>query len=487
MDLVQSSITGKEAIAMRYSNHGRFQQQVRFLRRQFLQDGELPFSNVLSEEVVAQSLTTIGSSWLDRIYTPLVTLWVFLGQVLSADHSCRAAVARLIAHLISRGESPCSAETGAYCQSRKRLPEAFFSSVARQTGRALEDGVDPQWRWKQRRVYAYDGSSASMPDTAENQRDYPQPDTQKPGLGFPLARLAAVFSLACGAVLDVGICRYAGKGQSELGMLRTLWGLFRPGDVMLADRLMCTWTEMVMLKQRGVDCVCRLTSHRKADFRRGEYLGKDDHIVKWPKPAKPRSIDRETYNALPEFLMVRECRVRIEQPGFRITTLIVATTLLDAVEFTRNDLAQLYRARWNAELDLRSLKQTLQMDVLRCKTPELVRKEIWTHVLAYNLIRTIIAQAATKHGIEPRTISFKGAVQTLEAFQPVIALQGEHNTAFRQKLYEQLLDAIAIHRVADRPDRYEPRLRKRRPKHYGFLRKPRRLTKRDMRKGLLKI
>jgi hypothetical protein len=487
MDLVQSSITGKEAIAMRYSNQGRFQQQVRFLRRQFLQDGELPFSNVLSEEVIAQSLTTIGSSWLDRIYTPLVTLWVFLGQVLSADHSCRAAVARLIAHLISRGESPCSAETGAYCQARKRLPEEFFSSVARQTGRALEDGVDPQWRWKRRRVYAYDGSSVSMPDTAENQRDYPQPDTQKPGLGFPLARLAAVFSLACGAVLDVGICRYAGKGQSELGMLRTLWDLFRPGDVMLADRLMCTWTEMVMLKQRGVDCVCRLTSHRKADFRRGERLGKDDHIVKWPKPAKPRSIDRETYNALPEFLMVRECRVRIEQPGFRVTTLIVATTLLDPVEFSRDDLAQLYRARWNAELDLRSLKQTLQMDVLRCKTPELVRKEIWTHVLAYNLIRTIIAQAATRHGIEPRTISFKGAVQTLEAFQPVIALQGEHNTAFRQKLYERLLDAIASHRVADRPDRYEPRLRKRRPKHYGFLKKPRRLTKRDMRKGLLKI
>jgi hypothetical protein len=359
--------------------------------------------------------------------------------------------------------------------------------VARQTGRALEDGVDPQWRWKQRRVYAYDGSSVSMPDTAENQRDYPQPDTQKPGLGFPLARLAAVFSLACGAVLDVGICRYAGKGQSELGMLRTLWDLFRPGDVMLADRLMCTWTEMVMLKQRGVDCVCRLTSHRKADFRRGERLGKDDHIVKWPKPAKPRSIDRETYNALPEFLRVRECRVRIEQPGFRVTTLIVATTLLNAAEFTRDDLGQLYRARWNAELDLRSLKQTMQMDVLRCKTPELVRKEIWTHVLAYNLIRTIIAQAATRHGIEPRTISFKGAVQTLAAFQPVIALQGEHNTAFRQKLYEQLLDAIASHRVADRPDRYEPRLRKRRPKHYGFLRKPRRLTKRDMRKGLLKI
>jgi hypothetical protein len=472
---------------MQYSNQGWFREQARFLRRQFLQDGDLPFGNVLSEEVVAQALTAVSACWLDRIYPPLVTLWVFLSQVLSQDHSCRAAVARLIAHRISRGQFPCSSETGAYCQARKRLPEEFFSNVARQTGRALEESVDAQWLWKSRRVHVYDGSSVSMPDTPANQRDYPQPDTQKPGLGFPLARIAAVFSLACGAVLDVGICRYAGKGQSELGMLRTLWDLFLPGDVMLADRLMCTWTEMVMLKQRGVDCVCRLTSHRKADFRRGKPLGKDDHVVKWLKPAKPRSIDRETYNALPEFLMIRECRVQVEQPGFRVRTLIVATTLLDADQFTKDDLAQLYRARWNAELDLRSLKQTLQMDVLRCKTPGLVRKELWTHILAYNLIRTIAAQAAIKHGIEPRTISFKGTVQTLKAFQPVISLQGEHNSVFRMSLYEHLLDAIATHRVADRPDRYEPRLRKRRPKHYGFHRKPRPDTKRDMRNGFLEI
>jgi hypothetical protein len=239
-----------------------------------------------------------------------------------------------------------------------------------------------------------------------------------------------------------------------------------------------------MLKQRGVDCVCRLTSHRKADFRRGKRLGKDDHIVQWLKPAKPRSIDRETYDALPEFLMVRECRVRVEQPGFRVTTLIVATTLMDADEFTKIDLAQLYRARWNAELDQRSLKQTLQMDVLRCRTPELVRKELWTHILAYNLIRTVIAQAANKHGIEPRSVSFKGALQTLEAFQPVIALQGEHNSAFLKTLYEHLLDAIASHRVADRPDRYEPRRKKRRPKPYDRLMKPRHEAKREMRKGV---
>ena len=320
-----------------------------------------------------------------------------------------------------------------------------------------------------------------MPDTPKNQQAYPQNVAQKPGLGFPIARIAAVISLSCGAVLDLGICRYAGKGQGELSLLRRSWDLFRPGDVVLTDCLMCSWTELVMLKQRGVDSVTRLNkARRKADFRRGKRLDKDDHIVRWPKPPKPRSIDRKTYNSLPEFLTVRELRVRVEQPGFRTKTIIVVTTLLDSEEFAKSDLADLYRARWNNELDLRSIKITLQMDILRCKTPELVRKEIWTHILAYNLIRTIMAQAATKHGIEPRSISFKGTLQTLEAFQPLIAFQGQRGSSFRMNLYQHLLDAIAVHRVADRPDRFEPRKRKRRPKKYDKLIKPRHETKLDM-------
>ena len=469
---------------MRHFNQGRFRHQVQFLRRQFLQDGDLPFTDVLSEDLVSRTLTALDVFWNDRIYTPLVTLWIFLSQVLSADHSCRAAVARLIAHLVSRGEKPCSAQTGAYCQARERLPEKFFSGVACSVGRELDAKADHRWLFKGRRVYIYDGTTVSMPDTPENQEAYPQVYNQKPGLGFPIARLGAIISFACGAVLNLGVCRYAGKGQSELGLLRTMWNLFRPGDIMLADRLMCAWTEMVMLKQRGVDCVCRLTSHRTADFRRGQQLGMGDHIVRWDKPGKPRSIDADTYDTLPEFLMVRECLIRVEQPGFRVQTFIVATTLLEADLYSKCDLATLYRARWHAELDLRSLKETLQMRVLRCKTPELVRKELWTHILAYNLIRTIIAQAACKHGLKPRSISFKGAVQTLEAFQPVIALQGENNAAFRRILYEHLLDAVARHRVADRPDRYEPRLKKRHPNHYGYLRKPRWKAKRDLLKGV---
>ena len=276
------------------------QQQFSFLRRQFLQEGDLPFTDILSEASIAGALKAIEVCWKDRIYSPLVTLWVFLGQILSADHSCRSAVARLIAHRISQGKRQCSSGTGAYCQARKRLPEEFFSTVACQTGRALEKNVDQNWLWNGRHVYMFDGSTVSMPDTLENQRDFPQPETQKPGLGFPLARIAAIFSLSCGAVLNLGICRYAGKGQGELSLLRRMWDILVPGDILLTDRLMCSWTDLLILKERGVDSVTRL-SKRHADFRRGKRLGKDDHIVRWPKPTKPRSIDQETYDSLPDF------------------------------------------------------------------------------------------------------------------------------------------------------------------------------------------
>jgi len=463
---------------MRFTHSAASRQQFRFLQRQFLQDGDLPFTNVLTHECLSQALDTLQIVWKDRVYTPLVTLWVFLGQVLSADHSCRAAVARLIAHRLSQGQSFCSPETGAYCQARKRLPEKFFSDVARHTGQTLDNNSDSGWLWKQRRVYIFDGSTVTMTDTEENQKEYPQNVAQDPGLGFPIARIAAIFSLACGSIVDLGICRYAGKGQGELSVFRKLWDFFQPTDIVLTDRLYCTWADLLLLKQRGVDSVTQLHINRQADFRKGIRLGKGDHIVRWRKPSCIRWLDRETYKSLPDYLTVRECRVNVQQPGFRAKHIIVVTTLLDAEKYPKEDLAQLYRARWNAELDLRSLKVALQMDILRCKTPELVRKEIWTHILAYNLIRTMMAQAATQHQIEPRTISFKGSKQTLEAFQPVLALQCDGSQ--REFLYGHLLTAIAHHRVGNRPGRFEPRKRKRREKKYDALQQPRHEAKLDL-------
>ena len=469
---------------MRSRHPASFRAQLGTLRRQFLQDGNLPFTDVLTEEVIAQALAAV-TGWLDRVFSPLVTLWVFLGQVLSADHSCRAAVARLIAHRLARGQRPCSPQTGAYCQARRRLPESFLAGVARQTGRALEAAVDPRWLWKGRHVYLFDGTTVTMPDTRENQAAYPQVYNQKPGLGFPIARVGALISLACGAVVNLGACQYAGKGQGEVSLLRRLWDALRPGDLLLTDALMANWANIVMLKQRGIELVGRLNkAHRTADFRRGKRLGQEDHIVRWRKPTSIRSLDRQSYQALPESITIRETRIPVTQPGFRTKSIVVVTTLLDPQQATKEDLGNLYRARWNNELDIRSIKSTMQMRELRCKAPELVRKEIWTHALAYNLIRTVMAQAAAIHGMEPRSISFKGAMQTLEAFQPLLEFRTAQDPAQRLRLYQDLLHAIATHRVADRPDRFEPRAKKRRRNHYNWLTKPRAEIKRKMAKGV---
>jgi hypothetical protein len=479
-------LTGAELTPMRRSHPRSFRSQATFLRRQFLQDGGLPFADVLTEGVLTEALSTVGA-WLDRVFSPLVTLWVFLGQVLSADHSCRNAVARLIAHRVARGQKPCSARTGAYCRARKRLPEQFFSEAARAVGRALDARVERSWLWKGRRVYLFDGTTVTMPDTPENQAAYPQVYNQKPGLGFPIARLGALISLACGAVVNLGFCRYAGKGQGEVSLLRQLWDVLSPGDVILADSLTANWASIQMLQQRGVGLVSRLNkAHRAADFRRGRRLGPEDHIVRWSKPTSIRSLDREAYRSLPESITVREARVRVAQPGFRTKSVVVVTTLLDPRQVTKEDLAALYRARWHNELDLRSIKSAMGMRELRCKAPEMVRKEVWAHVLAYNLIRTVMAQAAATHNAVPRAISFTGAMQTLAAFQPLLELRAA-GAVERTRLYRDLLAAIATHRVGDRPDRYEPRLKKRRWNHYDWLTRPRAEIRREMAKGVTQM
>src|SRR5262245_32706163 len=233
MGFSNPSVTGTEATQMRHSHPRSFRQQARFLRRQFLQDGDLPFTDILTEGVITHALTTV-TGWLDRIFSPLVTLWVFLAQVLSADHSCRAAVARLIAHRVSRGQKPCSTQTGAYCQARERLPEPFFATVACLVGRSLDAKADYRWLWKGRRVYLFEGTTVTLPDTPENQPAYPHVYNQKPGVGLPIARLGAISSLSCGAIMNLGVCRYAGKGPGEVSLLRELWDVLGSGDVLLA-------------------------------------------------------------------------------------------------------------------------------------------------------------------------------------------------------------------------------------------------------------
>lgn len=463
------------------STRGRIRDQVESLRRQFAQTPGLPFGGVLSAETVERVLVGEQVAFRDCIYTPWTTVRLLLAQSLDPDPSLRQAVSRLLAERAVEGEACISASTGAFSQARSRLPESVLSELTRRVGRELLWQAPVPWLWKGRDVKMVDGTTVSMPDTPANQIDYPQPPNERPGLGFPLARVVAIFSLAVGTVLDAAMGPYAGKMTGETALFRTLHHRLDRGDVVLSDRYFCSYFEFALLRQRGVDAVVRLHQRRPIDFRTGRRLGKNDHVVVWQKPKRPEWLDEATYARLPDTLEVRQVRLRGTRPGFRTQSIVVATTLLDSRQVSRDDLTDLYRMRWHAELDLRSLKETMQVSILRGKTPEMVRKELWAHFLAYNLIRTVMAQAAQEHDVLPRELSFKGALQTLLAFAPhVLAAR----TTQASELAQQIRRAIAQHRVADRPDRYEPRARKRRYSNFQQLRQPRDEAKARLRRGV---
>ena len=433
----------------------------------------LYFAGLLSEQTILLAFGVARGVWQGWIYTPAVTVWVFLAQCLSADHSCREAVAGLLGWRLARGLAPCAVETGAYCTARDRLPEETCVQLMRQTGRQLDEEAPRDWRWHGHRVLDVDGSTFTMADTPENQAEYPQLAEQKPGCGFPIARIVVVFSLAVGTVLEAALGKYQGKETGENSLFRTLHPLLEKDDVVLADRYFSGWFDMALIRQRGAHVVIRQHQRRSSDFRRGQRLGPYDHVVSWPKPPRPSWMSEEQYAALPAVLLVREVRVLVRQKGFRTQRLVVVTTLLDAENYEAEELAQLYRRRWQAELHLRSLKCVLQMDHLRCKTPHRVRNEFYMHLIMYNLLRRVVALAAFSTGVEPWRVSFKGALQTLTKLLPLLESNIDASV-----WCDALLKAIAAHEVGNRPDRFEPRVKKRRPKPHKLMTKPRREYKR---------
>ncbi len=430
----------------------------------------LPYRDLLDGELVRSALIEEKLKFRLRTYTPLVTLWTFLTQVLDPDHSCRKAVSSLRAFLVSQGQPAVSADTSNYCKARKRLPLSFIIRLVRKFAERLEKKASSAWLWKGRSVHMVDGSTASMPDTLANQRAYPQPVSQKPGVGFPLARFVAIISLATGAVLDVALGPCFGKRTGETSLLRTLLRRMKKGSILLGDRSFASYFGIAELLEREIDGVFRMHQRRKIDFRRGRCLGITDHIVIWQKPDRPKWMDEATYAQMPNEMQVRELRFRVEQPGYRVDEIVLVTTLLDAVVYTKEDLADLFLKRWNVELDLRSIKIVMQMDVLRCKTPDLVDKEIWVHMLAYNIIRELMVTAAAKNGAEPREMSFKGTLQALTAFRDAMRTADPERQA---QLWETMFVTIVHDRVGDRPGRVEPRAKKRRPKQYDLLNCPR--------------
>lgn len=448
---------------------GAFRRAVAEARRH----GDLYFAGLLSEDRILDAFGNARWLWQGWVYTPAVTIWVFLSQCLSGDHSCREAVAGLIAWRLARGWSACSAKTGAYCTARDAVPEEACSQLLRETGRQVDEEAPPEWRWLGHRVLDVDGSTFTMPDTPENQAEYPQLASQRRGCGFPIARIVVVFSLAVGTVLSAALGKYQGKQTGENSLFRTLHSLLNADDVVLADRYFSGWFDLALIRRRSAHVVVRKHQLRATDFRKGQRLGKDDQLVCWKKPACPTWMSREEYAELPDSLTLREVRVRVEQEGFRTRELVVVTTLLDPEKYLAGEIAKLYRRRWQAELNLRSLKVVLQMDHLRCKTPHRVRNEFYMHLVAYNLIRQTMAVAAARAGREPWTVSFKGTLQTVENLLPLLATKISTDT-----WCDALLEAIAAHLVGNRPDRCEPRVKKRRPKPYRKMTKPRQEYKR---------
>lgn len=448
--------------------HGRVARQLQHLRASFAQQPGLPFADLLPDDTAER----LGPS-REPVYTPLVTLQLFLGQVLDPMGSCVQAVARLVAWLVANGRPACGAGSGGYCKARQRLGEEGLRTLVRHTGRTLHANAAARWRWRGRRVRIADGSTVTLPDTEANQRQYPQPDGQGPGLGFPMIRFVVLFCLATGAVLESALSPYRGKGTGELSLLRQVWDSLEAGDVLLGDRIFCSYCEIAVLQQRGVDVVFRKHQSRRSDFRTGQRWGTQDHQIEWHKPRRPEWLDEATDQALAATLRLREVRVIVDQPGFRVQRYELITTLLDPTAAPAVELAELYRQRWQAELDLRSLKQSLGMHHLRCQNPSMARKELWVYLLAYNLVRGVMAQAAFEHGVRPRELSFAGAVQSLVAFAPVLVVvaEGEVRTCVAA-----LWRAIATHRVGDRPGRVEPRAIKRRRRKYPELHVPRKLA-----------
>jgi putative transposase len=428
------------------------------------------FSECLSPESVRSTCEKLQHEFRERIFSPAITLWVFLAQVLSADHSCREAVAKLNFWRLARGLQPCSPNTGSYCEARQRLPERLVAELVRSTGKELCEKADAAWQWLGRVVKVVDGATVTMADTRDNQRAYPQSRAQAEGVGFPIARIVVIFSLAVGVVIDAAIGPCKGKRTGENNLFRGLLEGFLPGEIALADSYYASFWDFALLLERRVDLVARAHHKRKVDFRSGLKLGHYDQVVRYSKPPqRPGWLDRATYERLPDSIQIRQLRYLVKQPGFRTRLITLATSLLDANLYSAEELANLYRRRWQAELNLRSLKTHLQMEHLRAKKPDTVRKEFYTHLLAYNLIRGTMLEAAIAAGVAPHQLSFKGALQSLGVFLGLVIA----DTRNASRHYSALLWMIAAHRVADRPDRIEPRLAKRRPKPHKLLQEPR--------------
>lgn len=424
---------------------------------------------LLPSAKVAEICQDLEIDFRERVYTPMVTVWLFITQVLSADHSCQQAVAKLNAWRVGRGLARCSSETTSYCKARGRLPVELFQRLLQWTAKCCDESASSEWLFHGREVEMVDGLTVTMADTPENQEAYPQVKGQRRGCGFPIARLVQVFSLATGAVSMMAMAPYAGKLTGEASLLRSLIDRFKPGKIILADRYFASFWMLALGEMKNIDLVARAHQLRAIDFRKGLRLGYFDQLVAYSRPTRPPWMSKAEYAKYPSFILVRHLRFRVEQRGFRTREVTLATTLIDADIYTAEELADLYRRRWLVEIHIGSIKTQMQMSHLRCKSPQMVRKEIYCHLIGYNVVRAAMLASALKFKACPVKLSFKGAMQAVEEFGATLRLRSGRRAA----QWESLLATINEMRVGNRPGRSEPRVVKRRPKRYQLMRKPR--------------
>ncbi|QIR36091.1 IS4 family transposase [Tolypothrix sp. PCC 7910] len=442
--------------------------RVQILKDKLSQSLGLPFQELLPESAIKQAISELKIKYKKRLFDPIITLWAFLSQVLDTDKSCHNAVSKIIAHLAEEEVEIPSSDTSGYCQARARLPEKLLEKLFNSSAKNLEEQMTEDHLWYGRNIKVIDGSTVSMPDTVENQKEYPQPSSQKPGCGFPIAKIGVIFSLVTGAA--VALCIDV-LNTHDIKLARKLYSFLKPNDVLLGDRAFCAYADIVTITKLGCDAVFRKHQSRTTTMRKGKIVGDCDKLVTWHKPKRcPKGLSKDEFDALPQSITVREIYYYIVIPGFRTARVSLITTLLDKSTYSTLEVIGLYGKRWDVELDLRHLKTTLGMDILRCKTPSMVRKEIHVYLLAYNLLRSLMWQAGTTYNTPPLRLSLQGTRHHLINFidkLEAVTLQK------RRRIYRTLLKVIVHKPVPDRPARTEPRARKRRPKAYPSMTKPR--------------
>lgn len=449
---------------MQNSKVERLRHQARMFERQFV-CGEEDVLDQVFGSTLAQTMSAHVPEHRDRIYPPSDTLRLFVGQVLSADRACQDVVGRRLSERVAQNQSRSALSTGAYCEARARLPLGLPVELSARLGAQLESLAPSAWRWQQRSVKIFDGTTVSMPDTPGNQQAYPQSREQKSGLGFPVARIGALIGLASGAVLAYQVRACEGKGSGEQSILTELLDQVNPGDIVLADALLASWWIIAQVLHRHADVVMAQHGTRITDFRRGKRLAKGDHIVRWARPKRPPNMTEQHYARYPAYITLREVKTSAG---------ILVTSVLDVRALARHQIEALYKMRWHIEVDFRTIKATLQMEVLRCKSAAMIDKEIAVNLLAYNLVRWAMAKAAWLSHVCPRALSFTGAKRVLNSFADQLRRSAGERVG---ELIQIVLSTIAELRLPHRPDRIEPRAKKRRPRKLPLLMVPRQIAR----------